>query len=167
LEILESKTKELEDTLEAAKAKIIQPATNKPCEANNTIEEGKEEEKKEESLNDQLVEDTVQGKMNSVNFLRHWLTMTVLVSVMPADNVTYRKTKAFKAMNRTEYIYSSTMEVIHEKYEKGKEIPLDDPQDSKKACRVPGDHVIIMFLLSGIFLTAGWGGITAPLLMEA
>jgi hypothetical protein len=58
------------------------------------------------------------------------------------------------------------MEVIYEEYEKGKEIPHDNPQDSKKACRVPGEHVIIMFLLSGIFLTAGWGGLTA-LLMEA
>jgi hypothetical protein len=48
MELLESKTKDLEDTLEAAEDKIIQPLINKPCEANNTIEEGKEEEKKEE-----------------------------------------------------------------------------------------------------------------------
>jgi hypothetical protein len=166
MELLESKTKKLEDTLEAAEAKIIQLVTNKPCEANNTIEEGKEEEKKEDVVEGPVGGGYGTGQDEPCYFLRHWLTMTVLVSVMPADNVTYRNTKAFKDMNRTEYVYSSTMEVIYEKYGKGKEIAHDNPQDSKKACRVPGEHVIIMFLLSGIFLTAGWGGITA-LLMEA
>jgi hypothetical protein len=66
-------------------------------------------------------------------------------------------------MNRTEQVYSSTMQVMHEKHEKDREIPRENSQNPKKGRRVPGEHTIIMFLLCGIFLTAGWGGETALL----
>jgi hypothetical protein len=75
--------------------------------------------------------------------------MTVPVSsVMPADNITYHNMEASKFMNRADHVYSSMVEVMYEKHEKG----------SKNAQVVPGEHAILMFLLCGLFLTAGWGG---------
>jgi hypothetical protein len=62
------------------------------------------------------------------------LAMTVQVSsATPAASVTNRNMEASKAMNMTEYVHSSTVEVMYEKHEEGREIPRDDPQDPKKA----------------------------------
>ncbi len=45
-------------------------------------------------------------------------------SAMPADNATYCILEAFMAMNWTEHIYSSTMEVIYENHERVGKSPL-------------------------------------------
>jgi hypothetical protein len=55
------------------------------------------------------------------------------------------------------------MEVMYERYEGGREVPPDNSQGSRSAQGVSGKHIILLFLPCGIFLTAGWGGITALL----
>ncbi len=100
----------------------------------------------------------MQGELGPVTvmFCIIDVDMTVPVSsVMPADNFTYHNMEASKFMNRADHVYSSMVEVMYKKHEKG----------SKNAQGVPEDHAILMFLLCGILLTTGWGGITARLMV--
>jgi hypothetical protein len=55
------------------------------------------------------------------------------------------------------------MEVMNKRGEEGKDVPPGNSQGSRNAHGVPGEHVVLIFLLCKIFLTATWGGIT-PLL---
>ncbi len=54
---------------------------------------------------------------------------------------------------------------MYENHEKGREIPHEDLLDPQKARGVLGEHAITMFLPCGIFLTAGWEGIMAILMV--
>jgi hypothetical protein len=79
------------------------------------------------------------------------------------DNATYSSAEASSAINNTEHIYSSTLEVMYEKHAKDGNVPLDCSHGSRSVQGVPGEPAILMFLLFGIFLTAGWEGVTALL----
>ncbi len=62
------------------------------------------------------------------------------------DNATYSSAEVSSAINKTEHIYSSTLEVMNEKHEKDGDVPLDCSEDSRSVRGVPGEQAILMFL---------------------
>jgi hypothetical protein len=59
-------------------------------------------------------------------------------------------------MNKTEYTFSRTVEVMHQVHKKITEAP-GNSHEAAELNEVLGEHAILVFLLYRIFLTAGWG----------
>jgi hypothetical protein len=57
---------------------------------------------------------------------------------MLANNATYRNMEGSRVINRTEHVYTSTMEVMYKWGEEGKDVPPGNSQGSRNAHGVPG-----------------------------
>ncbi len=165
MELLEKKMKELEDRLETAEVKIIQLAASKPCK-----------------VNDRVVDRTGSGKKKEVSKgsvggrYRYKADRTLLMFRIIGLAVTAQASSAMCLLTmshittlRHQRLQTGPSMFIRARcrlrtrsMKRAREFPMKS-EDPEGAHWVPGKHAVVIFLLCGVLLTAGWGSIMALL----